>query len=103
MGTIKYVIIIKKEVYIIMEINTKDELFEFLSSIEERVTSIEQAQKSMYDEQQTSNNDNPQEEQPTDENNEQSENGNNDNSENNSDNENNEEQNLDELEKLLGF
>nr|DAL31117.1 MAG TPA_asm: hypothetical protein [Caudoviricetes sp.] len=82
-----------------MEINTKDELFEFLSTIEERVTSVEQAQKSMYDEQ-NSNNDNPQDEQPTNddqpENDEQPENNNNDNNDNN-------EENLDELEKLLGF
>lgn len=85
-----------------MEINTKDELFEFLSTIEERVTSIEQAQKSMYDEQQNSNNDNPQDEQPT--NDEQSENDDNNNNDNNdNDNNNNDEQNLDELEKLLGF
>lgn len=74
-----------------MEINTKDDLFEFLSTIEERVTSVEQSQKSMYDELKNSNNDNPQDEQPTDENNEQS------------DDNNNDEQNLDELEKLLGF
>ena len=83
-----------------MEINSKDDLMEFLSTIEERVTSVEQAQKSMYDEQQNSNNDNPQEDDPQDKDN-------NDNPQEDDpqdkDNNDDKEQDLDELEKLLGF
>ena len=82
-----------------MEFTTREDLFGFLSTIEERITSVEQAQKSFFDDLKNSNNDNQQDEQPTkdEETDETNKNENNDNSDNN------EEQNLDELAKLLGF